>query len=96
MFGSYVDSTRVLVLLVLDTITTACAKRTGTAASVKRMRRKLDRAISPELLACGSASLFRACTHSAKKENLVELVPLDTLNSDNVLRNFFISVVLLH
>ncbi len=32
----------------LATVTTACAKRTGAAASVERRRREPDRAISPE------------------------------------------------
>ncbi len=32
----------------LATVTTACTKRTGAAACAERMRRELDRAISPE------------------------------------------------
>ncbi len=38
----------VLKLLVLATVATACAKRTGATASVERRRREPDRAITPE------------------------------------------------
>ncbi len=53
---------------LLATVTTACAKRTGAAACAERMRRELDRAISPESLARqvvahGSASSLSARTH---------------------------------
>ena len=42
--------------MFLATVTTACAKRTGAAASLERRRREPARAISPELLAHASAS----------------------------------------
>ena len=48
--------------LFLDTSRTACAKRTGAAASVGR---ELAKAISPGRLACGSASSVSAYAHSA-------------------------------
>jgi hypothetical protein len=35
-------------LPILISVTTACAKRTGATASVERMRREPDRAVSPE------------------------------------------------
>jgi hypothetical protein len=42
-----------------------CTKRTGAAASVERREIEPAWAISPECLARGSASAFRAFTHSA-------------------------------
>ncbi len=49
----------------LATVTTVCAKRTDTPASVERMWREPDRVISPEWLARGSASPLSARAHSA-------------------------------
>ncbi len=37
-----------IILLIFVSVATACAKRTGAAASVERRRREPDRAISPE------------------------------------------------
>jgi hypothetical protein len=50
---------------LLAAVITSCLKRTGAAASVERRRREPARAISPVLLARGSASPLSACTHSA-------------------------------